>query len=133
MFWIRHRLQHLEVFSSGSRTIRSIKILKPLYYLYNSLSPQTMSMELEPKFQAPIPPSKTFCLRLQPSKIALVPAPAPQPWLRVNMSTKTAAKGCFWLQIVSQCFSTGGRWPYENFTEKPRTGDFTDLLVEHGE
>jgi len=48
-----------------------------MYYLSNSLSPQTMSVELEPKFQAPVLPSKIFWLR--PSKIAW--APAPQPWL----------------------------------------------------
>jgi len=34
--------------------------LKTLYYLYNSLAPQTMPLEPEPKFQAPTPPSKVF-------------------------------------------------------------------------
>jgi len=42
--------QHLEV--SGSRMIWSIENWKPLYYLYNPLAPQTMSVEPEPKFQA---------------------------------------------------------------------------------
>jgi len=45
------------------------KIRKNIVFLFNSLVPQIISMEPEPKFQA----------RLQPSKIAWVPAP--QPWL----------------------------------------------------
>jgi len=37
--------------------------MKPLYQLYNSITPQTMSVEPEPKFQAPAPTSKSFWLR----------------------------------------------------------------------
>jgi len=40
--------------------IWSIENKKPLYYLCNSLAPQTMSVERELKFQAPPPPSKIF-------------------------------------------------------------------------
>ena len=50
---------------------------KKLWYLYNSIAPQTISVEPEPKFQAPAPPSKNFWLRLQRSKISWHPAPAP--------------------------------------------------------
>jgi len=35
IFWLRIRLQHLEVFGSGSGTIWSKKIRKKWYYLYN--------------------------------------------------------------------------------------------------
>jgi len=48
-----------------------------LYSLYNSLVPQTISVGPEPTFQASVPPSKTFWLRIQPSKIASAPAPQP--------------------------------------------------------
>jgi len=46
-----------------------------LYYLYNSLAPQTISVDPDLKLQASVPPSKSFWLRLQPSKIASTPAP----------------------------------------------------------
>jgi len=44
-------------------------------YLYNPLAPQTISVDPEPKFQAPAaaPPSKSFWLRLQPFKTASAP------------------------------------------------------------
>jgi len=50
-----------------------------LYYLYDSLAQPTISVEPEPKFEAPALPSKTFWLRLwlQPSKFAWAPAPLP--------------------------------------------------------
>ena len=41
-----------------------------------------MSVELERKFQAPVPPSKYFWPRLQPSKNAR--APTPQAWLSLR-------------------------------------------------
>jgi len=63
-FW----LQHLKVFDTGSEMIWSVGNKKSLYYLRNSLSPQTMSVEPEPKFQAPVPPSEIYLV------------PAPQPW-----------------------------------------------------
>jgi len=77
IFWLR--LQYLEAFGSGSgsRTVWSKKSEKTLYYLYTSFAPQTISVDPEPKFQASVPPSKSFWLRLQPSKIASVPAPQP--------------------------------------------------------
>jgi len=48
---------------------------KPLYYLHNSLAPKIMSVEPEPKFQAPVPPPESFRLRIrfQRSKIAWAP------------------------------------------------------------
>ena len=76
----RLRFQHPEAFGSGSgsRTILSKKSEKTLYYLYNSLVPQTISVDPEPKFQASVPPPKSFWLRLQPPKIVSVPV-VPQP------------------------------------------------------
>jgi len=50
---------------------------KTLHYLYNSLARQTISVDPEPKFQTPVPPSIRFWLRLQPSKIASAPALQP--------------------------------------------------------
>jgi len=50
--------------------------------MYNMLSPQTIPVEAEPKFQALAPPSKKLWLRLQPFKIAW--APAPQPCLKLT-------------------------------------------------
>ena len=35
-------------------------IRKKLHYIYNSLAQQTISVDSEPKFQAPVPPSKSF-------------------------------------------------------------------------
>ena len=67
-FWLRFQLQ-----TNLLQKIRKIT----LYYLYNSLVPQTISVHPEPKFQASTPPSKSFWLRLQPSKIAATPAPQP--------------------------------------------------------
>ena len=72
-------------FSSGFRTIWCKKSEKTTYYLYNSLAPQTISVEPEPNFQAPAPLSKYFGIRFQPSNIAC--APTPQPWLP-NWSVK---------------------------------------------
>ena len=40
------------------RTIWSKNSEETLYYLYNSLAPQTISVEPEPKIQTPAPPSK---------------------------------------------------------------------------
>ena len=85
-FWLRLRLQHLEAFGSGSRKIWSKKIRKNsvLFVLYNSLAPQIISVEPEPKF--PALPYKYFWLRLQPSKIAW--APAPQAWFHDHVATE---------------------------------------------
>jgi len=49
-----------------------------------------MSAEPEPKFQASAPdlPSKSFWLRLQPSKIACARFPATQPWFGLYVETK---------------------------------------------
>jgi len=69
--------RHLNFFGSSSKTIWSKKSEKTLLYLHNSLAPQTVSVEPEPKFQALAPPSKDFWLWLQPSKIARAPAPQP--------------------------------------------------------
>jgi len=41
------------------------------------LALHSMSVEPEPNFQAPSSPSKSFWLRLQPSKIAWAPTPQP--------------------------------------------------------
>jgi len=69
-------------FGSGSYIFRflapapeqfGLKTEKTLHNLCNSLEP-------EPIFQAPAPPSKKFWPRLQPSTIAW--APAPQPWFQ---------------------------------------------------
>jgi len=57
IFWLR--LQHLEAFGSRSGTIWSKKSEKT-YYLYSSLASQAISVDLEPKLQAPAPPSKSF-------------------------------------------------------------------------
>jgi len=46
--------------------------------MYTSLTPQTIPVEAEPKYQTPTPPSQRFGPRLQTSKIAW--APAPQRW-----------------------------------------------------
>jgi len=35
-------------------------IRKKLRYIYNSLAQQTISVDAEPKFQAPVPPSRSF-------------------------------------------------------------------------
>jgi len=71
---LKFQLQASKFFGSRSRTIWSIKHKKTLHYLCNSLSPRTISVEPEPKFQAPAPPSKSFWLRFQASKIAWAPA-----------------------------------------------------------
>jgi len=47
------------------------------------LSNKLMFAEWKSKFQSPTPPSKIFCLRLQPSKIAWVPAS--QPWFKLHV------------------------------------------------
>jgi len=52
-----------QISGSGSRKIWPIKNSKPLYYLYNWLAPQNMSVERELKFQAPAPPFNIFWLR----------------------------------------------------------------------
>jgi len=47
--------------------ISSIDNYKPLYDLYNSLAPQTMSVEPEPQFQASAPNiQNTWALTSQP-------------------------------------------------------------------
>jgi len=97
---------------SSSRTIWSIMKWKALYYLYNSLAPQTISVEPEPKFQAPAPPSKTFRLRLRSSKIAW--APVPQPccsaipvrcadilWRSLERHDKKLTKNAFFDVVIS--------------------------------
>jgi len=43
--------------------------------LYDSLAPQTRAVEPEPEIQAPAPPSKSFWLQLQSSKIDWPPDP----------------------------------------------------------
>ena len=57
-------------FDSSSGMICSVESWKPLYYLHNSLAPQTRVVDLEFKFQAPAPshqkfstPAPTFSLR----------------------------------------------------------------------
>jgi len=62
--WHRFRLQNNLVHKIRKKT---------LHYLYNSLVPQTISMNPEPKFQVSAPPSKSFWLRLQLFKIASAP------------------------------------------------------------
>jgi len=42
-----------------------VQKIKTMYYLYNSLAPKTMSVEPEPKLQAPAPSSKNVCLRFR--------------------------------------------------------------------
>ena len=76
---------NLKVFGSSSRTIGSIKNQKPLYV--QLACSKTMPVEQELKFQAPTPapPFKICWFRLQPSKIAWAPAPAPQPWLKESI------------------------------------------------
>jgi len=63
-----------------------------MYYLYNWLAQQTMSVEPEPKFQAPAPPSK-------------VPAPDPQPcfkwlWMLRGSGRKPLTPQLFWETYV---------------------------------
>ena len=50
---------------------------KTCYYLYNLLAQQTISVDQEPTFQAPVPPFKIFWPQLQPLKIASAPASQP--------------------------------------------------------
>jgi len=52
--------------------------LKTIVLFVQLAFPQTGAVKPEPKFQAPVPPTKRFWLRLQPSKTAW--APSPQPW-----------------------------------------------------
>jgi len=53
IFFIQLRLQHLELFASGSRTIWPKKTEKTWYYLYNSVEPA-------PKFRAPAPAIQNY-------------------------------------------------------------------------
>jgi len=52
--------------------------------LYISLVSQIMSVDREPKYQAPATPCTFFWLRLLTFKITWAPAPAPQPWFVIT-------------------------------------------------
>jgi len=61
--WSRNsnfQLQASKVFDSGSRTISPLKTKKHCIYLHNSLAPQTMSVEVETKFQAPVQAGQSY-------------------------------------------------------------------------
>ena len=55
IFWLR--IQQVKVLGSSSVTIWSNKNQKLVFCLHNSLAQQIMSVEREPVFQAPAPPS----------------------------------------------------------------------------
>jgi len=78
----RLRLQHLEKFLATAPEQFGPKTEK--YCIVCVLAcPTNYPVEVEPRFQAPAPPSKRFWLWLRPSKIAWAPAPQPCYWLKL--------------------------------------------------
>jgi len=91
-WWLQTRAVEPELKLRGLQLQASKKSKNTMYYLYNWLAQQTMSVEPEPKFQAPAPPSK-------------VPAPDPQPcfkwlWMLRGSGRKPLTPQLFWETYV---------------------------------
>ena len=93
-----------------SITIWSNKNKKILFYLYNWLAQQIMSVEPKPEFQAPAALSEIFWLRFQPPKIAW--ASAPQPWLESVHCSSYTGDG----QEYSYVYMNKYTWPSPMFS-----------------